>query len=789
MLNSFAESFIQRVCGRYLKNFSSKNVEISVTGSILLTDIHVATDELTNFNLPFIAKKIFIGKLQLDIPILPGGNFNIFLSDLLVIATRRQDSPHEDPTLVHRALQMWISAVYFSLAASYSSKKTVVDVEYALSMLDRLVINISNAHFRLEENFQSHIPSFSGSDHYAFGVLVNKFQVKTPSKSEIQASSVWKKSNSKHNIVANKLIQCNGWSVYCSRSDPLADIDDTKLTIQFVRSLHFHRENCIISPFDISIRLCASYHVLHQVFSPVEVDIEFSSFMVSVNDEQISFLRSWIQVFHDHVLQQQRYSRLLHCSQCEEPSRRARMRWKVIRDMILKRDFYRFVGEKLTKGSVRWRIWFEQWRLAARYIAIRGLLMYHVGYEAIQDEKSKLVTYAMCESLLVDHHTSLGRNSNNRSAEVVEYLQEAMSRRYSGCGTIPVYLLSAIETLISRQILCAYWHSHDASDMNIDVSRLSTPIIRGLYACQLELDAFLHPRVSALCRLWAEDRFHDIRSLAMLHDAASTSRAHLSHGESNSVEAVPSGEDDVEYDDVDDCVEDNLMDPESEYATPSSSTDECFPSLYVVVLDGQDFLPAFGSHRVQAYCSLELHQWSTEEPFHGGYFTDLSDAKIGRGSEKAYLNWGSLFAFALPDNYSIDSHQSMDMRSGPYCFLECTSRSLFQPSYGGFPVYVSTVAQLSGMDDTDLSYHVDAWKVQQSELFPRSVWSNGKVDDNYRVNNFDSVRPTVRYLSLIGYGNQDFHDQLFKKLKAKSEEAVKNKKMVGINLVSKYLLC
>jgi hypothetical protein len=34
MLSSLAESWIQRVCGRYLKNFSSDNVNVSIGGTI-----------------------------------------------------------------------------------------------------------------------------------------------------------------------------------------------------------------------------------------------------------------------------------------------------------------------------------------------------------------------------------------------------------------------------------------------------------------------------------------------------------------------------------------------------------------------------------------------------------------------------------------------------------------------------------------------------------------------------------------------------------------------------------
>ena len=67
-----------------------------------------------------------------------------------------------------------------------------------------------------------------------------------------------------------------------------------------------------------------------------------------------------------------------------EPSRRARMRWAALRDSV-RSDWWRF-AKTLKEGTLRWRAWFDEWRAAARYVALREMLLYHVGYETISTE-------------------------------------------------------------------------------------------------------------------------------------------------------------------------------------------------------------------------------------------------------------------------------------------------------------------------------------------------------------------------------------------------------------------
>lgn len=92
MFSSIVESFINRLCGRYLKNFTSENVSVSVTGTITLTDVEIKLDELQEFSLPHRPIRAYIGSLRIDIPIVLGGNFDILVKDAFFLMYRGDDS-------------------------------------------------------------------------------------------------------------------------------------------------------------------------------------------------------------------------------------------------------------------------------------------------------------------------------------------------------------------------------------------------------------------------------------------------------------------------------------------------------------------------------------------------------------------------------------------------------------------------------------------------------------------------------------------------------------------------
>ena len=182
MLSSLAESLIQRLCGRYLKNFSSDNVSVSVAGTVSLKNVQLKVEELVTFQLPFKPALAFIGSLHADLPLVPGGNFDIRISDVLVVLERNSDDIMKDPAIVHKALQMWIGAFYFSFAQLESVKDGISssDIEYFMRLFDRLVVSINNVHFRVEDVYTAHIQPPIGRELICLGFIIGQLDLRSP---------------------------------------------------------------------------------------------------------------------------------------------------------------------------------------------------------------------------------------------------------------------------------------------------------------------------------------------------------------------------------------------------------------------------------------------------------------------------------------------------------------------------------------------------------------------------------------------------------------------------------
>ena len=95
MLNSVAEGLIKKLCGKYLQDFTSENISISLTGTITLSNIQLRVEEFTLHQLPFSPKLLFIGSLYLDIPFITqfvgAGNFDIRLDDVLLVFSKNDN--------------------------------------------------------------------------------------------------------------------------------------------------------------------------------------------------------------------------------------------------------------------------------------------------------------------------------------------------------------------------------------------------------------------------------------------------------------------------------------------------------------------------------------------------------------------------------------------------------------------------------------------------------------------------------------------------------------------------
>ena len=143
-----------------------ESIVLRLCGTIQLNNIHLRTDELSTFLLPYKPFHCFVGSLFADIPIVLNGKLDKKISDILLVfkGTYAHDS-ETDYNLIQRALQSWIGSIYFSLATQLESmeKKSLIassQMETLQKSLDKLVITIEHIHIRIEDDkFLSYIPT------------------------------------------------------------------------------------------------------------------------------------------------------------------------------------------------------------------------------------------------------------------------------------------------------------------------------------------------------------------------------------------------------------------------------------------------------------------------------------------------------------------------------------------------------------------------------------------------------------------------------------------------------
>ena len=315
MFSSIAEGYIQKICGRYLKNFSSENISIGVTGTVTITDIQVRTEELSNFQLPYRPASISIGSLYADLPFVSGGNFDIRVSDVLVVVEKNdQDLCDLHPHFLQRALQLWIGAFYFNIANSKEHKATTTaqsisssEIEYIQKLIDRLCITIDSFHFRLEEVFTAHIPSPIGEESMCLGAMVTKLIVRPPLQHElneiIDGRAVWNTNgDTRATRIINKLLKCTGISLYCTREECLGGVSDVRLNSTFIKQQYWQRDKGkIVGPIELTVRFSGAYQRTNLVFGPLTLSVTLVGSDFSVSDEQISFISTVVVALDTHI--------------------------------------------------------------------------------------------------------------------------------------------------------------------------------------------------------------------------------------------------------------------------------------------------------------------------------------------------------------------------------------------------------------------------------------------------------------------------------------------------------
>ena len=329
-----------------------------------------------SFQLPYKPVHIFIGTLYADLPFITGGNFDIRVSDVLVIIEKNTtDMASLHPFVLAKALQLWIGALYFALGNAESrvtQNITTTEIEYAQRLIERLCLKIENCHFRVEEMFTAHIPCPIGLESLCLGMYITSIEIRPPNTNEMditmgnymeqenisnstqnnsqqssywgfnsnsslnssksdssnsQSKSVWNNESKDINAL-NKVMKCSQLSIYCTREVCLGSVTDDELNLDFVRKYGYHRQQgLLLEPIDVNITFSSVYQKSNLLFGPINITVSIPALNCYINDEQLAFLTNFLVAFETHINRLQVSNRLSLChSEPIDVSRRARMR-------------------------------------------------------------------------------------------------------------------------------------------------------------------------------------------------------------------------------------------------------------------------------------------------------------------------------------------------------------------------------------------------------------------------------------------------------------------------------
>jgi len=466
---------------------------------------------------------------------------------------------------------------------------------------------------------------------------------------------------------------------------------------------------------------------------------------VTLNDELLAYATNVIDTLYGYARRLQLSSRGKLCQALTttndiDTKRRAKLRWRMIRDSI-RQDMWRY-SKLLIDGSIRWRLWFEQWRLASRYIALREILMYHVGFEPkleksvhildkvdsnIDKNNQNSLMYTFGECLLYDHLSI--SSATDSTIEV-----DRKKRRYQGQGVFPMNIIKAADILINKKTQLIGFNLPNA-EASIDPLALSIQAVRALYSLQLELDAILPMKISALCRIWAEERY----------------RYQITNGLNNLVDKK-----------IDISIG-STIDSET-IMKPIERNIEI--SLLLGLVDGLNFHGTFGSSKVEAYCTIQLIGWDSES---NAFYTEPRSSTVGVGSNTALISWGQIFTIPINLSKLFDNITNKPI-SNTSIRIDIHGVGLFATSYGHITIPLSTFINLPHYQSIQLTNDT----IIASEINEHNVLVSRKQDQTN-----DPLAITLRLVSqIIIQSDNKIKLQNISKLQQRINESIKDKQIV-----------
>lgn len=868
MISSLVEGWIKKFCGKFIRDFDSSKVNVTLTGTIELHKIELRTEEFRSYNLPYYPAFVYIDKLSLDLPVLLSTQFSFMAKDALIIVQKGADVSELDAFTAQKTLQIILGVCYLNLTTAMRAMDggnggvSAVELEYGFKSSDRLSLTLENVHFRIEEDdYSSYFPfkkdprsSSIDSDGQGdifkkptvLGFIIDKVCLQPPTSEDISEDSVQKEESvwsddsyaiRDRSISVNKILRIDGLSVYCGKeysaipgkhdervrihkqksskgmdfqsatnvedsvvlggnNDDDSEADDCSSdastddgedkgadekgaegdsedgdeeegdmgdvggedgeisalgedgfpTPAYLGYLSRSRpqEDEILRGLSLTVRASVVYQTDNQVFGPLRMHVKLSGADVHLNDAQTTYISELVLALKEYVHSLQRKC-MMGCLTCSgsglrtidgdgrksvDVSRRARLRWRMIRNSIRK-DWHGYASS-LREGSLRWRAWFAQWRLCARYIALRELLIFHVGFEG--DQTTAPTPFKLYETLLMDHGDASGSGSEQGNGsgsgdnKALRHASPQRQKAWRGSGAITEGVVRTAETLVRAKIagpantrgtvgVAKASEKNTSSTVGGDGEEgaeqglgqeetgisfeeicapgsvaalmLSSRTLRALYAMQLELDALLPLHAVAFCRYWADERFRRQRDKMQAIDAARAgSQQEADDGAAGASTKLRGGSKAV---------------------------------LLVGVLDAVNLTAgSLGMSRLEASCVVRAHQFGV--PAEGGgqevlqdchaFHTKVSTARVSASTGTALCAWGQVFELELDEERCPAGQYDLE--------VECNCRGVFSPAYGNLVAPLEVVLG-SGHNGSDATEALQRAREREAALAPEEA--------------------------------------------------------------------
>uniref|UniRef100_A0A7S3K2Q0 Chorein N-terminal domain-containing protein n=1 Tax=Aureoumbra lagunensis TaxID=44058 RepID=A0A7S3K2Q0_9STRA len=169
MLTYLLEKFVRRLCGRWLRKFSSDQVNITMGGRMEFSDLWLETEELKKMILPFDIIGAHAAELIIDVPLSSSGTLYIRICDVDMYA-KATNYEIVEAEAARRALEIainlyWTNYLRAPQGADATSEPAAL-AETIASVVKSAKIEINRIHVRLA----STSPRFALADNQGFAI-------------------------------------------------------------------------------------------------------------------------------------------------------------------------------------------------------------------------------------------------------------------------------------------------------------------------------------------------------------------------------------------------------------------------------------------------------------------------------------------------------------------------------------------------------------------------------------------------------------------------------------------